>query len=608
MKKGIWLFILLMIIVACEKENKSFTSQPPDFFYKKTKQGLSKDSLTHYLGILKEIPTEQLSDSLQAEYAYMTSRFYDRLQNYDASIEQLIFATSFTEEKIKNNREIRFFRALKETYLRRKNDYLNAAGVNEKMHKLLDSSDYKNKAYVFHFNQRIQTALGKPEKALSANRKSKNLFLKAKDTTNYLIATLDGASILTSLSRNEEAEQELNKVVPFKRLLSADMVYHLYSSQGYTYNSKKEYIKALNAYKKALLYAKQLNPRTGLQRVAHSYLNIGVMYSKLNDLPKSKVYIDSVFHKGIQHLRFTDQQEALRTNLEISYKESDNFDAVSSRIDSLFSFLQKSSDKRINSELQVLKESFKKERNLQVEKNEAEVKSLKFQRNQYILIALLLIVIVLTVLILNFYRQRRFKIEKQNFLLQQRLLRSQMNPHFVFNSLSMIKQSVENNQNQYAKYIVKFSRLLRTIFDNSTQDYVALEDELQSIEDYIELQQFRFPNRFDYTIENKISSENELLIPPMLLQPFVENAVIHAFGKLKEKGNLYIELSKQPDFITCIVEDNGVGMNKNDLKKNSSMYLIDQFLFKMTGKKLIITNQEGAIGTKIEIKIPYKEL
>ena len=608
MKKGVWLIVLLMIIIACEKENKLFTSQPPDFFYKKTKQGLSKDSLSFYLNILEKIPTEQLSDSLQAEYAYMTSRFHDRLQDYDAAIEHLIFATSFTKEKIENNREIRFFRALKETYFRRKNDYLNAAGVNEKMYKLLDSSDYQNKAYVFHFNQRIQTALGKPEQALLANEKSKKLFLKAKDTTNYLIATLDGASILTSLSRNEEAEQELKKVVPFEHLLSADMIYQLYSSQGYTYNSKKEYIKALNAYKKALLYAKQLNPRTGLQRVAHSYLNIGVMYTKLNNFPKSKVYIDSVFHKGIQQLRFADQQEALRTNLEISYKQKDNFDAVSSRLDSLFSFLQKSSDKRINGELQVLKESFQNERNLQAEKNEAVVKSLQFQRNQYILIALILILIILTVLILTVYRQRRFKVEKQNFLLQQRLLRSQMNPHFIFNSLSIVKQSVEKDENHNAKYIVKLSRLLRTIFDNSTQDYVPLEDELQSIEDYIELQQFRFPNRFDYTIENKVSSENELLIPPMLLQPFVENAVIHAFGKLKEKGDLYIELSKQSDFITCIIEDNGVGMSKSDLKKNSSMYLIDQFLCKMTGKRLIITNQEGAKGTKIEVKIPYKEV
>lgn len=608
MKKILGLFILLIAVVSCEKKHQIFDFQSPDFFYKKTRQGLSKDSLSFYLDILENIPTEKLSDSLQAEYAYMTSRFHDRLLDYDTAIEQLIFATSFTKEKITNSREMLYFRALNAMYFWRKNDYLNAAGVNEKMAKLLDSTDYKNRAFIYHNNQSLQTALGKPNEALLENAKAKEFFLKAKDTGNYLVSSLDRVPILNSLSRNDEAQEELHSVLPYEHLLDTQRKYQLYSAQGYSYNSTKKFVNALNAYKKALTYSKQLDPRVGLQEVANCYLNVGVMYSKLNNYQQSKIYLDSVFSIGMHRLNFTDQQEALRTKLEISYKLKEDFKYTSSQLDSLFSFLQKSSDTRINNELQVLQESYENEKNLQEEKNQVEIKSLKFERNQYILIALLLILIVITVLVLNFYRQRRFKIEKQNFLLQQRLLRSQMNPHFIFNSLSMIKQNVESNPNQYSKYIVKLSRLLRTVFDNSTQDYVLLEDELQSLEDYIELQKFRFPDRFDYEIESKISTENEIFIPPMLLQPFVENAIIHGFGKLETKGNLYIEISKQQEFITCCIEDNGIGMQKSDLKKNSSMYLIDQFLFKMTGKKLEISNDETGKGTKIEIKIPYSEL
>lgn len=608
MKKILGLFLLLIAVVSCEKEHQSFDFQSPDFFYKKTRQGLSKDSLAFYLDILENIPTEKLSDSLQAEYAYMTSRFHDRLLDYDAAIEKLLFATSFTKKKIKNSREMSYFRALSAMYFWRKNDYLNAAGVNQKMAKLLDSTDYKNRAFIHHNNQSLQTALGKPNEALVENAKAKEFFLKAKDTGNYLVSSLDRVPILNSLSRNDEAQQELHSVLPYEHLLDTQRKYQLYSAQGYSYNSTKKFVNALNAYKKALTYSKQLDPRVSLQEVANCYLNVGVMYSKLNNYQQSKIYLDSVFSLGMDRLNFTDQQEALRTKLEISYKLKEDFKYTSSRLDSLFSFLQKSSDTRINNELQVLQESYENEKNLQEEKNQVEIKSLKFERNQYILIALLLILIVITVLVLNFYRQRRFKIEKQNFLLQQRLLRSQMNPHFIFNSLSMIKQNVESNPNQYSKYIVKLSRLLRTVFDNSTQDYVLLEDELQSLEDYIELQKFRFPDRFDYEIENKITTENELFIPPMLLQPFVENAIIHGFGKLETKGNLYIEISKQKEFITCCIEDNGIGIQKSDLKKNSSMYLIDQFLFKMTGKKLEISNDETGKGTKIEIKIPYSEL
>ena len=117
------------------------------------------------------------------------------------------------------------------------------------------------------------------------------------------------------------------------------------------------------------------------------------------------------------------------------------------------------------------------------------------------LILLLLIAIVIGFLIFNFYRQRKFKMEQQNFLLHQRLLRSQMNPHFTFNSLSLIKNSIEEDKEQSIKYIQKFSRLLRAIFENSTKDYVPIEDELESLRDYIELQQFRFPDRFNYSLK-----------------------------------------------------------------------------------------------------------
>jgi len=608
MKKVFGGLLLLITIISCKKEPQALDIQPPDFFYKKTKQNLPKDSTVFYLNILKKIPYEQLSDSLQAEYAFTSFRFYLDLHDYDSAIERLIFATSFTKEKIRNSREVLYFRALKEMYFRRKNDYLNAAGVNEKMGQLLDSTDYRNRAYIHSFNQQIQRALGKTEEALLANEQSIRLFLKAKDTLNYLIFTLDQAAILTDMSKYAEAQKELDKVFPYEGFLITRIKYQLYGTEGFIYTNKKQYRKALNSYKKALLYSKQLNSTIGLERLTNTYLNIANTYLKLHDYEKSKIYIDSVFTTGMQYMSFTDQQEALRAKLEITYEQREGFEKVIPQLDSLFSFLQKNSDTRINNELQVLKEAFDNERNLQEEKNRAEVKSLKLQRNQYFLIALLLILIVLVILVINFYKQRRFSMEKQNFLLQQRLLRSQMNPHFVFNSLSVLKQGVEQNKEQYTKYIVKLSRLLRTVFDNSTKDNVLLEDELQSLEDYIELQKFRFPNRFDYIIENTITTENELFIPPMLLQPFVENAIIHGFGKLSTKGSLHIHLSKQKKWITYIVNDNGVGMKNTLLKKKSSMYLIDQFLFKMTGKRIVITNTEDTTGTQIEIKIPYTEL
>ena len=174
----------------------------------------------------------------------------------------------------------------------------------------------------------------------------------------------------------------------------------------------------------------------------------------------------------------------------------------------------------------------------------------------------------------------------------------------------MIKNNIEEDKEQSVKYIQKFSKLLRGVFENSTKDYVPIEDELESLENYIELQQFRFQGKFNYMIENNIETEDEVLIPPMLLQPFVENAIIHGFRENEVRGNLNIRLDLEEEYIDCIIDDDGVGINENGLNRKSSVKLIDEFLKKMTGKGIIIisknTMNEKEKGTRVELKIPYK--
>ncbi|MEE3999922.1 histidine kinase [Tenacibaculum sp. FZY0031] len=609
--KKVYCLLLFCVVFACKKKSLNTISKPPNFYYKKTKEGISKDSLLFYLKELKKIPTNHLSDSLKAEYAYMSSRFNYKLQKHDEAISDLIYATSFASEKIKNNRELLYFRALYAMYFTIKNDYLNAAGINEKLNSLLDPTDYAKKAYVYSNKQQVKKALKKYEEALLASKKAATLYLKNKDTVNYLISVIDNATLYSSLSKPLKATQELNKVLPYEQLLNTKTKYQLYSAQGYAYNQKKEYHKAIVPYKKALFFSKKLSKQSGSQRLINTYLNLSTTYFKLNDYKNAEKYIGLIFDIGLVDVAFVDTKEILKTTLEIAYKQQEGIDIVMPKLDSLLLYLEKNYNSRINNELRVLQESYEKEKTLQLEKNKAEIKSIMLQRNQYLLLLLLLVIVALSIFVLNFYKQRRFTIEKQNFLLQQRLLRSQMNPHFIFNSLGLIKQGVENNKTHYANYIVKFSRLLRTVFDNSTKDYVPLEDELQSLQDYIELQQFRFPDRFNYTLKNNIVTANELHIPPMLLQPFVENTIIHGFGKLDCKGELDIEISCKKEYLVCVIDDNGVGFKKKKNPKESSINLINQFLTKMTGKEVLITNKlatTGKRGVSVELTIPYIEL
>lgn len=609
-KRRVLYLILIITIVACQKKRKQPFTKQPDFYYKKTRAGLQKDSLSYYLKELKEIPKQDLSDSLKAEYAYVSFRFHNKLGKPDEAIKDLIYATSFSKGKIKNHRESNYFMALVAMYLRVKNDYLNAAGVNEKFLNLLEEDDYVYRAYAYGDMQRIKMAMDLYEEALEPNKKAIEIFLKRKDTINYVISTLDRASIYITLSKNKEAEEQLEKVIPYENSLNSHTKHQLYSTQGFYYNKNKSYKKSIVSYEKALKASKGLNTASKTQRIANGYLNISAAHLKLKNYKKTEQYIDSLLDLGIQNLSFTDQKEALKVKFEITYRLSKNLDQILPQLDTLTHHLERKHNERINNELNVLRESLENEKNLEREKGLAIINNLTLERNQYILFLILLVVITIGVLALNFYRQRKFTMEKQNFLLQQRLLRSQMNPHFIFNSLSLIKQSVEKNTKQYSKYIIKLSRLLRTVFENSTEDYVPLEYELQSLQDYIDLQQFRFPDRFTYEINNTITTDEELHIPPMLLQPFVENAIIHGFGKLENTGHLSVTISKKDSLISCIIDDNGVGMISDGKKRQSSVYLIDQFLTKMTGHKVLIINKNKSqkeTGVRVELKIPYTQ-
>lgn len=584
----------------------------PNYFNNKIGNRLSQDSLKFYLEKLEEIPKEGLSDSLKADFSYVSSRFNNRLKKHDLAIKNLNFAISFSKNKIKSDREASYFRALRDTYFRYKNDYLNGEGVNEKLLSLLEENDIKNRAYVYYFRQKVKAVLGQFYEALIANDVAANMLLKVGDTTNYAMAKIGKASIYSSLGKQNLAIEELTKALEYEGYLKTAAKYELYATLGFYLYNNKLFNKAALAFNKALIYSKQLPSHLIKMRVDNNYINLAKTYIELNELDTAKKYMDSIFFLGLKNVDYINQKGALKTNLEILYKKREGLEEVIGQLDSIYAYQEKNYGNRINSELEALKKSLNNENILEKAKKKTEIQSLKYERNQYILAALLLLAIVIGVLVLNFFKQRKFKIEQQNFLLHQRLLRSQMNPHFTFNSLSLIKNSIEEDSQQSIKYIQKFSRLLRTIFENSTKDYVPLEDELQSLQDYIELQQFRFPERFNFLIENSIEIEDEIFIPPMLLQPFVENAIIHGFGKNEIKGNLVIQLSFNEKYISCVIDDDGIGIDENNVDKRSSVKLIDDFLRKMIGEAIVVTNKkelgENYQGTRVALKMPYKLL
>jgi ligand-binding sensor domain-containing protein len=163
------------------------------------------------------------------------------------------------------------------------------------------------------------------------------------------------------------------------------------------------------------------------------------------------------------------------------------------------------------------------------------------------------------------------QIEKQLFDIQQKALRLQMNPHFIFNSLNSIQSFVLANQtDQAVTYLSRFSQLMRLMLNNSLESIIPLSDELDALKYYLELEMLRFENKFAYEIVIDPQVDEEFTgVPPMIFQPYVENAIIHGLINKKTKGHIKIEIQNFQEGIRCIITDDGIGRKKADEIKRS---------------------------------------
>lgn len=173
-----------------------------------------------------------------------------------------------------------------------------------------------------------------------------------------------------------------------------------------------------------------------------------------------------------------------------------------------------------------------------------------------------------TTLLLEKQEQERLQAIYDRNLAQAEMLASRMkiNPHFLFNCLNAINNLIQKGNNEKAsKYLIEFSRFVRNVLETSKNTVIPIEEELALIRQYLVLEEKRFDNNFSYSITNKNEGEvKNIMIPPLLLQPFVENAIWHGLmPSKKDRKVLSIQVHKRDDFLEIIIEDNGVGRIKD---------------------------------------------
>jgi len=204
-------------------------------------------------------------------------------------------------------------------------------------------------------------------------------------------------------------------------------------------------------------------------------------------------------------------------------------------------------------------------------------------------------------------RQEAIKRDFETKIAQVRmnLLRTQMNPHFLFNSLNSINSFILKNDRQNASgYLTKFSRLMRLILDNSRNEWVALDNELKLIELYIQLEALRFNHSFKFSIDTEAAIDTEnILLPPMLIQPYIENAIWHGLMYRKEQGGfLAVQLTQHNGTLKILIRDNGVGRAAAAALKSKSALQQKSYGMKITAERMNIVNETYNINAHTTVR------
>ncbi|MFM1947539.1 MAG: hypothetical protein RL207_1822 [Bacteroidota bacterium] len=307
--------------------------------------------------------------------------------------------------------------------------------------------------------------------------------------------------------------------------------------------------------------------------LAEVYQDYGQLCIQIGDLTKAKYYLElSVKSDNVVHsIRLIDRYKLLSM---LSMKNGDLRNALKFQNDYI-QFLESNSIKRNDSKIAELTSSNLREererlievqqRRIEKEKKEQEILKLQNDRVLYIsLIIIFAIVFSLVILILRM-KQVRSRQEQREAELSQTLLRTQMNPHFVFNAMSVIQSYIyENNPEKSSQFLVNFSRLMRLILENSPKEFIPIELELEILDKYLSTQKMRFENRFSYVLN--VSEDlllNKAIVPPMITQPFIENAIEHGQLHTVKGGEIIVEMNEVNGKLEITISDNGVGRKKS---------------------------------------------
>ena len=427
-------------------------------------------------------------------------------------------------------------------------------------------------------------AQGKRQEALEYFQKSININNKINNTFGQIICNSSIANIYIKQNKPNEAIALLNSnyddVVKIgnKEFLS----YH-FLNLGWAQTKLSQYKEAEDNINKGLEIAKKYNFASAL---SYAYSHLSELYQQKKD-----------YKKALENYKLAEEfDDKISNERNIQYVND---------------LIIKYDSERQNNQIKSLAK-------------QNEIAQLQLTKNRNIWIIIVVSFLFIFAIFYFLYRQRLLQKEKRILTLEQDVLRTQMNPHFIFNALNSIKHYIINNEQKNAvHYLNKFSKLVRKILESSTLKEVSLQEELETMDLYMNIENIRFSNEIEFHISvDETLNLASIKVPPLVLQPFLENALWHGLSSKKGNKKIMVDVSKNSqNHIQIDIEDNGIGRKASAEIKSNKVTANQSIGIDLTKERLnnfiksfkndfslifhdLVDENKVAKGTKVVLRIP----
>ena len=450
------------------------------------------------------------------------------------------------------------------------------------------------------------------------------------------------------LGHTDEAEHFHDKALALREKIDDQQGLAIsYNNLGSLYAGQQQYPKALAHFEKAMA----INERLGYRKsVAAVLLSMAGVYHRQGDLVKALRCGNRALELAEQVNAMDYQHDALKELSTIAASMGDHRAAYGYRLryevlnDSIFNAEKTRAlvryQMRADFDRQQLADSLAHAHELAhvEEQRTIEGERLRLKRTRYFAIGgtTLAFFSGIVLFLLVDRRRRQVRFEKDAALLETQALRSQMNPHFIFNALNSINAFIQTNDRERATtYLGKFARLMRLVLENSRKPEVPLKDDLEALDLYLNLERARSGEKFDYSLQvDPAIDQDNVLVPPLVIQPFVENAIWHGMAGKEGKGHITLSVRRSGAQLVMVIEDDGVGRNAKkvpdevpdsavrgaarrrtsgtELKKSSLATAITRarldLIGKQKGQPAGFNYVDLAQGTRVEVSLPLSEV